>query len=49
MGETYRDAVWWCLRCGEESSGQAQEGGDRVQREAIEWFEESVASPLERC
>jgi hypothetical protein len=49
MGETYRDAVGWCLRCGEESDGQAQEGGDRVQREAIEWFEANVTSPLDRC
>lgn len=49
MGETYRDAVGWCLRCGEASDGQAQEGSDRVQREAIEWFEANVASPLDRC
>ena len=49
MGETYRDAVGWCLRCGEERDGQAQEGGDRVQPEAIEWFEANVASPLDRC
>ena len=49
MGETYRDAVGWCLRCGEGNDEQAHESGDRVQHEAIEWFEANVASPLDRC
>ena len=50
MGETYRDAVEWCLRSGEGVQGQGGEDGkDRIQRKAIESFEANVLSPLDRC
>lgn len=48
MGETYRDAVDWCLRYGTEGNGEAGDQDD-VQREAIDHFEAYVASPMDYC
>ena len=48
MGETYRDTVDWCLRYGTEGHDETEEQND-VQREAIDYFETYVVSPLDSC